>query len=33
MNNLTHYQNRIYDKLLPELGKTEHSTHLDTLEL
>ena len=23
MNNLTHYQNRIYDKLLPELGKTE----------
>jgi hypothetical protein len=23
MNNLTHYQNRIYDKLLPELGKIE----------
>ena len=23
MNNLTHYQNRIYDKLLPELGNIE----------
>lgn len=23
MNNLSHYQNRIYDKLLPKLGKTE----------
>ena len=23
MNNLSHYQNRIYNKLLPKLGKTE----------
>jgi len=33
MNNLTHYQNRIYDKLLPELGKTEPHEELLRLSL
>ena len=33
MNNLTHYQNRIYDKLLPELGKTEPYEELLRLSL
>ena len=33
MDNLTHYQNRIYDKLLPELGKTEPHEELLRLSL
>ena len=33
MNNLTHYQNRIYDKLLPKLGKTEPYQELLRLSL
>ena len=33
MNNLTHYQNRIYEKLLPELGKTEPYEELLRLSL
>jgi hypothetical protein len=33
MDNLTHYQNRIYDKLLPELGKTEPYEELLRLSL
>ena len=33
MNNLTHYQNRIYDKILPELGKTEPYEELLRLSL
>ena len=33
MNNLTHYQNRIYEKLLPKLGKTEPYQELLRLSL
>ena len=33
MNNLTNYQNRIYDKLLPKLGKTEPYQELLRLSL
>lgn len=33
MNNLTHYQNEIYDKLLPKLGKTEPYEELLRLSL
>ena len=33
MNNLTHYQNRIYDKLLLKLGKTEPYQELLRLSL
>ena len=33
MDNLTHYQNRIYDKLLPEPGKTEPYEELLRLSL
>ena len=33
MSNLTHYQNRIYDKLLPKLGKTEPYQELLRLSL
>ena len=33
MNNLTHYQNRIYEKLLPKLGKTEPYHELLRLSL
>ena len=33
MNNLTHYQNRIYDKLLPKPGKTEPYEELLRLSL
>ena len=33
MNNLTHYQNRIYDKLLPDLGKKEPYEEVNRLSL
>ena len=33
MDNLTHYQNRIYDKLLPKPGKTEPYEELLRLSL
>ncbi len=33
MNNLSHYQNRIYDKLLPDLGKKEPYEEVNRLSL